>query len=55
LTNEHDILSFEQKIEKRNFVFNDELLKQLFEKKLEKMRRQSEESKKVLSLLKRTK
>ena len=42
-------------MEQRNFVFNDELLKHLFDKKLEKMRKQSEESKKILSLLKQTK
>jgi hypothetical protein len=53
MTNEDNILSFEQRLEDRKFVFNDELLQILFDRKLKKLQEQSKESKELRSLFKR--
>lgn len=50
MINEDNILSFEQRLEKRNFVFNDELLKVLYDRKLKQMQEQSKETKELRSL-----
>ena len=41
MTNEQEILSFQKKLEERNFVFNDKLLEQLVKGKMERLRQQS--------------
>lgn len=43
MTNEQEILSFQRKLEERNFIFNDRLLEQLIKGKLERLRKQSEQ------------
>jgi hypothetical protein len=53
MANEDNILSFEQRLEKRNFVFNDELLKVLYDRKLKRMQEQSNNMKELKSLYKR--
>ena len=53
MTNEQDILSFQKKLEERNFVFNDRLLEELVKSKLERLRRQSEEAEKLRRITKR--
>lgn len=54
MTNEDNTLSFEQRLEKSKFVFNDELLQILFDRKLKQLQEQSKESKELQSLLKRS-
>jgi hypothetical protein len=53
MTNEQEILSFQKKLEERNFVFNDRLLEQLVKGKLERLRKQSEDAEKLRRLTKR--
>ena len=53
MTNEQDILSFQKKLEERNFVFNDRLLEQLVNGKMERLREQYEEAEKLRRLTKR--
>jgi hypothetical protein len=53
MTNEQDILSFQKKLEERNFVFNDRLLEELVKSKLEILKKQSEEAEKLRRLTKR--
>ena len=53
MTNEQDILSFQKKLEERNFIFNDRLLDQLVKAKLERLRKQSEDAEKLRRLTKR--
>jgi hypothetical protein len=53
MTNEQDILSFQKKLEERNFVFNDRLLEELVKSKLERLRKQSEEAEKLRRITKR--
>jgi hypothetical protein len=52
MTNEQEIVSFQKKLEERNFVFNDRLLEQLFKSKIERLRKQSEEAEKIRRLTK---
>jgi hypothetical protein len=42
MTTEQEILSFEKKLEQRNFVLDDKLLEQLLKGKMERLRRQIE-------------
>ena len=53
MTNEQEILSFQKKLEERNFVFNDKLLEQLVKGKLERLRKQLENDKELRRLTKR--
>ena len=53
MTTEKEILSFQKKLEERNFVFNDRLLEQLVKGKLERLRKQSEDAEKLRRLTKR--
>ena len=53
MTNEQDIVSFQKKLEERNFVFNDRLLEELVKSKLERLKKQSEEAEKLRRLTKR--
>lgn len=53
MTNEQEILSFQKKLEERNFVFNDRLLEQLVKGKMERLREQSEMHKELQRLTKR--
>ncbi len=53
MTNEQDILSFQKKLEERNFVFNDRLLEQLVKGKMERLREQSDMFKELRRLTKR--
>lgn len=55
MTNEQEILSFQKKLEERDFVFNDRLLEQLLKGKMERLRKQSEEAEKLRRLTKRHK
>jgi len=41
MTTDKDILSFQKKLEERNFVFNDRLLDQLIKGKIERLKEQS--------------
>ena len=53
MTTEQEILSFQKKLEERNFVFNDRLLEQLFKEKMERLRRQTELNQELRRLTKR--
>jgi hypothetical protein len=53
MTNEQEILSFQKKLEERNFVFNDRLLEQLVKGKLERLHKQFEENKELRCIIKR--
>ena len=53
MTNEQEVLSFQKKLEERNFVFNDKLLEQLVKGKLERLREQSDMYKELRRLIKR--
>ena len=53
MTTEQEILSFQKKLEERNFVFNDRLLEQLFKEKMERLRRQAELNQELRRLAKR--
>ena len=41
MTNEQEILSFQKKLEERDFVLDDRLLEQLVKGKMERLRQQS--------------
>jgi hypothetical protein len=53
MTSEQEILSFQRKLEERNFVFNDKLLEQLVKGKIERLKKQSEEAEKLRRLTRR--
>jgi heme oxygenase len=53
MTTEQEILSFQKKLEERNFVFNDRLLEQLFKEKMERLHRQTELNQELRRLTKR--
>ena len=53
MTTEQEILSFEKKVEERNFILDDKLLEQLLEGKLIRLREQFEHNKKLRLLTKR--
>ena len=53
MTTEKEILSFQKKLEERNFVFNDRLLDQLIKGKMERLRRQNEDAERMRRLTKR--
>jgi len=55
MTNEQEILSFQKKLEERNFVFNDKLLEQLVKDKMERLRQQSKTNEELRRLTKRHK
>jgi hypothetical protein len=53
MTNEQEILSFQKKLEERNFVLDDRLLEQLVKGKMERLRQQLEMNTKLRQLAKR--
>jgi hypothetical protein len=53
MTNEQEIVSFQKKLEERNFVFDDRLLEQLVESKLAKLHKQFEDNKELRRIIKR--
>lgn len=53
MTKDQDILSFQKKLEERNFVFNDRLLDQLIKGKIERLKEQSELFKELRRITKR--
>ena len=53
MTNEQDILSFQKKLEERNFVFSDRLLEQLVKDKMERLRQQNEDAEQIRRITKR--
>lgn len=53
MTTEQEIMSFQKKLEERNFIFNDRLLEQLFKAKMERLRRQAEHNIELRRLIKR--
>jgi hypothetical protein len=53
MTNEQDILSFQKKLEERNFVFSDRLLEQLVKDKMERLRQQNEDAERIRRITKR--
>ena len=53
MTKEQDILSFQKKLEERDFVFNDRLLEQLVKSKMERLRQQIEDTERIRSLTKK--
>jgi hypothetical protein len=55
MTNEQEILSFQKKLEERNFVLDDRLLEQLVKSKLERLQRQSKNEQELRRLTKRRK
>ena len=55
MTNEQEILSFQKKLEERNFVLDDRLLEQLVKGKLERLQRHSENERDLRWLTKRRK
>ncbi len=50
MTNEQEILSFQKKLEERNFIFSDGLLEQLLKGKMERLHEQSKELEKLRSM-----
>jgi hypothetical protein len=53
MTKEQDILSFQKKLEERNFVFSDRLFEQLVKGKMERLRQQNEDAERMRRLTKR--
>ena len=53
MTNEQEILSFQKKLEERNFVLDDGLLEQLVKSKLERLQRQSKNEQELRRITKR--
>ena len=53
MTTEQEIMSFQKKLEERNFIFNDQLLDQLFKAKMERLRKQAERNFELRRLTKR--
>jgi hypothetical protein len=53
MTKEQDVLSFQKKLEERNFVFSDRLLEQLVKDKMERLRQQIEDADRIRSLTKK--
>lgn len=53
MTSEQDIVSFQKKLEERDFVFNDRLLEQLVKGKMERLRQQNEDAERMRRLIKR--
>lgn len=53
MTNEQEILSFQKKLEERNFVFNDRLLEQLVKSKIERLHLQSRDEQELRRITKR--
>ena len=53
MTNEQEILSFQKKLEERNFVFSDRLLEQLLKDKMERLRQQNEDTERMHRITKR--
>jgi len=53
MTSEQDILSFQKKLEERNFVFSDRLLEQLVKGKIERLRQQIEDTDQIRSIIKK--
>ena len=53
MTNEQEIVSFQKKLEERDFIFNDRLLEQLVKGKLERLRLQSKTNEEIRRLTKR--
>ena len=53
MIDEQEIVSFQKKLEERNFVFNDKLLEQLVKGKLERLREQSDMYKELRCIIKR--
>jgi hypothetical protein len=55
MTTEQEILSFEKKLEQRNFVLDDRLFEQLLNGKMKRLRMQFEQSRELRRLTKRHK
>jgi len=53
MTNEQDIVSFQKKLEERDFVFNDRLLEQLVKGKMERSRQQLEDADRIRNIIKK--
>ena len=53
MAKEQDVLSFQKKLEERNFVFSDRLLEQLVKGKIERLRQQIEDADRIRSLIKK--
>jgi hypothetical protein len=53
MTSEQEVLSFQKKLEERNFVLDDGLLEQLVKGKLERLHKQYEENKELRRIIKR--
>lgn len=53
MTKEQDVVSFQKKLEERDFVFNDRLLEQLVKGKMERLRQQIEDTERIRSLTKK--
>lgn len=53
MTTEQEILSFQKKLEERNFIFNDQLLDQLFKAKMRRLLRQAERNLELRRLTKK--
>ena len=53
MTNEQEIVSFHKKLEERNFVFDDRLLEQLINGKIQRLQKQSEFEQELRRLTKR--
>lgn len=53
MTKEQDVLSFQKKLEERDFVFNDRLLEQLVKGKMERLRQQLEDVDLIRNIIKK--
>ena len=53
MTKEQDVLSFQKKLEERDFVFNDRLLEQLVKGKMERLRQQIEDADRIRNIIKK--
>lgn len=55
MTTEQEIMSFEKKLEQRNFILDDKLLEQLLHRKMQRLHEQFEHGKELRRLTKRHK
>lgn len=53
MTKEQDIVSFQKKLEERDFILDDRLLEQLVKGKMERLRQQHEDAERLRKLTKK--
>ena len=53
MTSEQDVLSFQKKLEERNFILDDWLLDQLVKGKMERLRQQNADAERIRKITKK--